>query len=66
MGGRGEAALLSMLQTCAPGLAVVNIDNGVGAGAVAALIAIRAAKGRRAAPPHPAEAAEADAQRENP
>jgi len=67
MGGRGEAALLSMLQTCAPGLAVVNIDNGVGAGAVAALIAIRAAKGRRAASPHPAEAAEeADAQRENP
>lgn len=39
MGGRGEAALLSMLQTCAPGLAVVNIDNGVGAGAMAAIIA---------------------------
>lgn len=48
LGGRGEAALLSMLQTCAPGLAVVNIDNGVGAGATAALIAIRAAKGRQA------------------
>lgn len=46
MGGNGEAALLSMLQTCAPGLAVVNIDNGVGAGAMAALIA------RRAASPH--------------
>jgi pyridinium-3,5-biscarboxylic acid mononucleotide synthase len=42
MGGNGEAALLSMLQTCAPGLAVVNIDNGVGAGAMAALIARRA------------------------
>jgi NCAIR mutase (PurE)-related protein len=47
MGGRGEAALLSMLQTCAPGLAVVNIDNGVGAGAVAGLIARRAALARR-------------------
>jgi pyridinium-3,5-biscarboxylic acid mononucleotide synthase len=40
-GGRGEAALLAMLQSCAPGLSVVNIDNGVGAGAVAALIARR-------------------------
>jgi hypothetical protein len=39
MGGRGEAALYSMLQTCVPGLAVVNIDNGVGAGAMAAIIA---------------------------
>jgi NCAIR mutase (PurE)-related protein len=41
MGGQGEAALLSMLQTCAPGMAVVNIDNGVGAGAMAGLIANR-------------------------
>lgn len=39
MGGKGVAALLSMLQTCAPGLSVVNIDNGVGAGITAALIA---------------------------
>lgn len=46
MGGRGEAALLSMLQTCSPGLSVVNIDNGVGAGAVAGLIARRAARAR--------------------
>ncbi len=46
MGGRGEAALLSMLQTCAPGLAVVNIDNGIGAGAMAGLIANTAARGR--------------------
>ncbi len=46
-GGQGKAALLSMLQTCAPGLAVVNIDNGVGAGAMAALIANRAADARR-------------------
>jgi hypothetical protein len=46
MGGRGEAALLSMLQTCAPGMAVVNIDNGIGAGAIAGLIANRAAAAR--------------------
>ncbi len=46
LGGGGVAALYSMLQTCAPGLAVVNIDNGVGAGAVAALIANRAAAAR--------------------
>lgn len=38
-GGGGLAALLSMLQTCAPGLTVVNIDNGIGAGASAAMIA---------------------------
>ena len=36
LGGEGVAALLSMLQSCAPGLAVVNIDNGVGAGTFAA------------------------------
>ncbi len=47
MGGKGVAALLSMLQTCAPGLTVVNIDNGVGAGATAALIANRVALARR-------------------
>lgn len=46
MGGEGEAALLAMLQTCSPGLAVVNIDNGVGAGVMAALIADRAASAR--------------------
>lgn len=45
-GGRGRAALLSMLQTCAPGLTVVNIDNGVGAGATAALIANQLAAAR--------------------
>jgi NCAIR mutase (PurE)-related protein len=44
LGGGGVAALLSMLQTCAPGLVVVNIDNGVGAGATAALIANRASR----------------------
>jgi NCAIR mutase (PurE)-related protein len=47
LGGGGVAALLSMLQTCAPGLVVVNIDNGVGAGATAALIANRMAAARR-------------------
>jgi NCAIR mutase (PurE)-related protein len=45
-GGRGVAALLSMLQSCAPGLLVVNIDNGIGAGASAALIANRMAAAR--------------------
>ena len=44
MGGNGEAALMSMLQSCSPGLTVVNIDNGIGAGATAALISV---SGRR-------------------
>ncbi len=43
LGGGGVTALLAMLQSCCPGLAVVNIDNGVGAGATAALIANQAA-----------------------
>jgi NCAIR mutase (PurE)-related protein len=34
----GLAALLSMLNACAPGVAVVNIDNGYGAGHLAAQI----------------------------
>ncbi len=34
----GVAALLSMLNTCASGIAVVNIDNGFGAGYIASLI----------------------------
>lgn len=42
-GGQGEAALLAMLQTCAPGLTVVNIDNGIGAGVAAARIANQSA-----------------------
>jgi len=46
VGGKGVAALLSMLQTCAPGLSVVNIDNGVGAGITAAMIANRVARAR--------------------
>ncbi|HYQ83956.1 MAG TPA: nickel pincer cofactor biosynthesis protein LarB, partial [Rubrobacter sp.] len=47
LGGDGTAAILGMLQTCSPGLSVVNVDNGVGAGATAALIANRAAAGRK-------------------
>ena len=35
----GVAPLLSMLNACAPGVAVVNIDNGYGAGHLAAQIA---------------------------
>lgn len=46
-GGAGEGALTTMLQSCSTGLVVVNIDNGVGAGAAAVLIAARAAQGRR-------------------
>ncbi|MEJ5186664.1 MAG: nickel pincer cofactor biosynthesis protein LarB [Candidatus Geothermincolales bacterium] len=34
----GIAPLLTMLNSCAPGVAVVNIDNGFGAGYVASLI----------------------------
>jgi hypothetical protein len=34
----GLAPLLTMLNSCAPGVAVVNIDNGYGAGHLASLI----------------------------
>jgi NCAIR mutase (PurE)-related protein len=34
----GLAPLLTMLNSCAPGIAVVNIDNGFGAGYLAGLI----------------------------
>ena len=34
----GIAALLAMLNSCAPGIGVVNIDNGFGAGYLAAMI----------------------------
>jgi NCAIR mutase (PurE)-related protein len=40
----GIAALLAMLNTCASGVAVVNIDNGFGAGYMAALINARVEK----------------------
>jgi NCAIR mutase (PurE)-related protein len=39
----GLAPLLTMLNSCAPGVAVVNIDNGYGAGHLAAQIAAPAA-----------------------
>ena len=47
LGGGGIAAILSMIQSCTPGIAVVNIDNGVAAGALAARIA-RVAAGAKA------------------
>jgi hypothetical protein len=34
----GVSALLSMLNACAPGISVVNIDNGFGAGQLAAML----------------------------
>lgn len=44
IGADGKAALYSMLQSCAPGLSVVNIDNGFGAGVCALTIAKGIAK----------------------
>lgn len=44
VGGSGEGALHTMLQSCAPGLTVVNIDNGIGAGIAAARIATLSAR----------------------
>ena len=38
LGGDGTAALMAMLQSCAPGLTVVNIDNGVEAAIAAARV----------------------------
>ena len=37
-GMNGIAALLAMLNSCVPGISVVNIDNGFGAGVAAAMI----------------------------
>jgi NCAIR mutase (PurE)-related protein len=37
----GLAALLTMLNSCAPGVGVVNIDNGYGAAVLASRIARR-------------------------
>jgi pyridinium-3,5-biscarboxylic acid mononucleotide synthase len=48
-GGAGEAALTTMLQSCSTGLTVVNIDNGVGAGTAAVLIAQRRLRGNSSA-----------------
>lgn len=41
----GLAALLAMLNSCAPGVTVVNIDNGFGAGYAASMINALAAEG---------------------
>ncbi|MCA1824013.1 MAG: nickel pincer cofactor biosynthesis protein LarB [Frankia sp.] len=46
---QGLAALLAMLNSCAPGVAVCNIDNGFGAGVFAARVA-RAANAARRSP----------------
>ena len=35
----GLTALLAMISSCAPGVAVVNVDDGVGAATIGALIA---------------------------
>ncbi|MEN8706223.1 MAG: nickel pincer cofactor biosynthesis protein LarB [Nocardioides marinisabuli] len=40
----GVSALLGMLNSCAPGIGVVNIDNGYGAGVLAARIARQSAR----------------------
>lgn len=45
-GGEGETALKSMLQSCSLGIAVVNIGNGVGAGAFAAMISLKCRRPR--------------------
>jgi pyridinium-3,5-biscarboxylic acid mononucleotide synthase len=42
-GAGGTAALMAMLNSCAPGVVVVNVDNGYGAGVHAARVARRAA-----------------------
>lgn len=47
VGAEGIGALVTMLQSCSPKLAVVNIDNGFGAGVFAALIARLASRGDR-------------------
>jgi len=47
LGEKGISALIAMLQSCSLGLAVVNIDGGVAAGAIAAMIANRIAKFKR-------------------
>jgi NCAIR mutase (PurE)-related protein len=46
----GLAALLAMLNSCAPGVTVVNIDNGFGAGVFAARVARRNTLPRSKAP----------------
>ncbi len=45
-GGQGEAALKTMLQSCSPGITVVNIGNSVGAAAAAIRVLRAIRKGR--------------------
>jgi NCAIR mutase (PurE)-related protein len=52
----GVAALLAMLNSCAPGVTVVNIDNGYGAGVFAARVARRAGAAPRDVPAQVPEA----------
>jgi len=52
----GIAPLLAMLNSCAAGVSVVNIDNGFGAGYIAALIGRAGAKARQEVPSAPAAA----------
>jgi pyridinium-3,5-biscarboxylic acid mononucleotide synthase len=54
----GVAALLAMLNSCAPGVTVVNIDNGFGAGVFAARVARRARAGSEGKTPAGSEATE--------
>ena len=49
----GVAALLAMLNSCAPGVTVVNIDNGYGAGVHAARVARRSAAAAGGSAPGP-------------
>src|SRR5256886_14214190 len=46
-GDKGIAELAAMLKSCSLGIAVVNIDGGVGAGSIGGLIANSSAKYRR-------------------
>jgi NCAIR mutase (PurE)-related protein len=47
LGEKGISALTAMLQACSLGLAVVNIDGGVTAGAIAALIVNQVAEAKK-------------------
>jgi NCAIR mutase (PurE)-related protein len=50
-GQGGQVALMAMLNSCVPGISVVNIDNGFGAGVSAALINSQASSASRRARP---------------
>lgn len=58
----GLAPLLTMLNSCAPGVAVVNIDNGYGAGHLASLINRKHAPGSQKTVKQPAAVLEEGAQ----